>query len=289
MDNMQEAVCYDSYLIKPLAKLGWKVQEVSWQSTNPKWDQFDAVIIRSTWNYQDHCQEFLKVLKEIEESKAVLLNCRDLVAWNINKKYLKELEENNVCIVPTLWEENYSKEIFETAKTKFKSKEYIIKPCVSAGSFDTFRLNEDVEAVDHEKLAILFKNREFMIQPFMSTIIEGGEYSLFFFNGEYSHAIVKKPKENDFRVQEEFGGQLTLITPEEELLASAKVALQAIPYGTLYARMDFVKINSNSKGKQFALMEAELIEPSLYFYLDEKSAERFALAFDSYFNLLVLK
>ena len=284
MDNYE---CYDSLLIEPLAKLGWKADEISWRSPNVDWNQSDAVIIRSTWDYQEDSNAFMSVLVGIEKSNAVLLNCIDLVVWNINKKYLAELEEKGILIVPTIWACDYSQELIEKAIVNFNVQELIIKPCISAGASDTFKLNFETQFetddVNHKKLTKLFNNRDFMIQPFMSAIVDEGEYSLFYFNGEFSHAVLKKPKENDFRVQEEFGGHLSLIEPEDILVAAAAKVLTAIPHETLYARLDFVRLKTEVQEEQFALMEAELIEPSLYFNIDSQSAERFALAFDQHY------
>ncbi|MFT6732368.1 MAG: hypothetical protein ACJAS9_000548 [Polaribacter sp.] len=288
MDNMNDFECYDSLLIEPLEQLGWRAEEISWRTTRVDWNQFDAVIIRSPWDYQDDSDAFMSVLKEIEKSNAVLLNCIDLVAWNINKKYLAELEKNGILIVPTVWGCDYSQKFIESAIEIFKEKELIVKPCVSAGASDTFRLNFETDIIDHEKLETLFTDRDFMIQPFVSAIVDEGEYSLFYFNREYSHAILKKPYENDFRVQEEFGSHLSLIEPERLLTETAKEVLTAIPYETLYARLDFVRLKTDTKEEQFALMEAELIEPSLYFNMDSQSAERFALAFVRHYEKLQL-
>lgn len=278
MDNLDEFGCYDSLLEKPMAAAGWKTHEISWRNKSINWNNFEAVIIRSCWDYQDHCEEFLKVLDIINESNAVLVNSLDVVHWNINKHYLKELQEQGVQIVPTIWESHYSEKLIKMAYDEFNTSNLIIKPCISANADDTFRLNSNSK-IDHAKLKLTFDNREFMIQPFMPAIIDEGEFSLFFFNGEYSHAILKTPKTNDFRVQEEHGGQLKAIIPEEKLMQTAASSLQNIPYTTLYARLDFVR-----SGKQFAMMEAELIEPSLYFNLDKKSPTNFVNAFISFYD-----
>jgi len=278
MDNLDEFGCYDSLLEKPMAAVGWKTHEISWKDKNVDWNDFEAVIIRSCWDYQDHCEEFLKVLDVINESNAVLANSLEVVHWNINKRYLRELQKQDVLIVPTIWENNYSEKLIELACDDFNTANLIIKPCISANADDTFRLNPNSK-IDHAKLKLVFENREFMIQPFMPAIINEGEFSLFFFNGKYSHAILKTPKTNDFRVQEEHGGRLTAINPEEKLMQTAIDALEKIPYPTLYARLDFVR-----SGDQFAMMEAELIEPSLYFNLDENSPQNFAEAFISFFD-----
>jgi len=117
----------------------------------------------------------------------------------------------------------------------------------------------------------------------MASVIEEGEFSLFYFNGEYSHAILKTPKADDFRVQEEHGGRLQAITPEKALLAQAESTLAAITNLTdempLYARVDFVRVSNSLASESFALMEAELIEPSLYFNMDDSAADHFADAF----------
>jgi hypothetical protein len=110
----------------------------------------------------------------------------------------------------------------------------------------------------------------------MENIIHEGEYSLFYFNGAYSHAILKTPESNDFRVQEEHGGQLETVKPESQLKQAGKKTMQHLPEMPLYARIDFVRSDQN----QLQLMEIELIEPSLYFNMDPKASERFAKAFE---------
>lgn len=280
MDNLEAYECYDSLLKGPMASLGWRVLDISWRNKQIDWNDFEAVIIRSTWDYQLHCEEFLAVLNVISQSKATLMNCLDLVRWNINKNYLATLESEGVLIVPTLWQENYSAALLENAFATFETDNLIIKPCISAGASDTYRLNKKAQKIEHRELEKLFNKREFMLQPFMPSIIEEGEFSLFYFNSQFSHAILKKPQSNDFRVQEEYGGQLTLIQPSETLKTAAKQALVHLPNKPLYARLDFVR-----SADSFLLMEAELIEPSLYFNMDAGSPARFARAFVEYFNL----
>ena len=113
-----------------------------------------------------------------------------------------------------------------------------------------------------------------MIQPFVKEVLDEGEYSLFYFNGEYSHAILKTPADGDFRVQEEHGGSLQPVIPDASMLRACKQALQAMPTDSLYARVDLIRYQH-----QWAIIELELIEPSLYFNLDEASQPRFVDAF----------
>lgn len=281
MENLSDFECYDSLLDKPLEKLGWQTQLVSWRKKNVDWQQFDAVIIRSPWDYQDDANAFISVLEDIERSSAVLQNSLATVRWNIDKIYLKSLAEQQVNIVPTLWGSNFSAKDIITFFDYFNCQQIVIKPRISANADNTFWLKKETFEIFLGQLEAIFSQSDFMVQPFMSSVIEEGEFSLFYFSGKYSHAILKTPKTNDFRVQEEHGGQLVSITPEKALLVQAESTLAAITQLTgeipLYARIDFVRDNNSNEA--FALMEAELIEPSLYFNMDASSADNFAKAF----------
>jgi glutathione synthase/RimK-type ligase-like ATP-grasp enzyme len=116
-----------------------------------------------------------------------------------------------------------------------------------------------------------------MIQPFLESIHSVGEYSLYFFEGNFSHAIVKKPQQGDFRVQEDFGGTQESITPSDKLMQAAKAVVKHLPEGTFYARVDLLP---DSK-EDFVLMELELIEPGMYFRFCDNAAENFANAIEA--------
>lgn len=283
MDNLSDFECYDNLLDEPLATLGWQTQLVSWRCEDVNWQQFEAVIIRSPWDYQDSADAFISVLTTIDNSNALLLNSLATVRWNIDKIYLKALHEHNVSIVPTLWQSNFAGEDLAKFFSYFNCQQLVIKPRISANADNTFWLKQDTAKQSVTKLAAVFSDSDFMVQPFIASVVEEGEFSLFYFNGEYSHAILKTPKADDFRVQEEHGGRLQAITPEKALLAQAESTLAVITELTgempLYARVDFVRFNDGITKPAFALMEAELIEPSLYFNMDDKAAERFAAAF----------
>lgn len=283
IDNLSDFECYDHLLDQPLAKLGWQTQLVSWRSENVNWQQFDAVIIRSPWDYQDDANAFISVLEMIDRSSAQLQNSLITVRWNIDKIYLKSLAEHQVSIVPTLWQSNFRAENLHKFFNHFNCQQLVIKPRISANADNTFWLKKSTAENFVSQLETVFAESDFMVQPFIASVTVEGEFSLFYFNGEYSHAILKTPKADDFRVQEEHGGRLQKITPEKTLLAQAASTLSAITKLTgdmpLYARVDFVRISDGTTNEPFALMEAELIEPSLYFNMDDKAAGRFASAF----------
>ena len=277
MDNLDGHDHYDHLLVQPLLNLDWEVDFVSWRSTNTNWNDYLTIIIRSPWDYQDDPAAFLQVLTDIEQSDARLVNSLDTVKWNINKRYLKELEQKGVEIVPTHWVESFDFNAVLGYFSLFKTKQIVIKPTISANAENTFWLKQDTFNLEKKQLKKSLEGRQLMIQPFIPAVVEEGEYSVFYFSGAFSHCILKTPKEGDFRVQEEYGSTLSKVQPSEALLSASEKALNAIPEKVLYARIDLVEFK-----KSFKVMELELIEPSLYFNLDEKSPIRFAVAFDEW-------
>jgi glutathione synthase/RimK-type ligase-like ATP-grasp enzyme len=269
MDSLDGYVSDDELAIKPLEELGWCVSTVSWRDPSVNWNDFDVVVIRTTWDYQRDPGAFLDVLQRIESSAARLENSLDVVKWNLDKRYLRELADKSVSIVPTFWDATYDEASFAKWLREFGTDEMIIKPTVSATAEHTYRMRSfDPTLTD------VFSQRQFMVQPFMPNIVSEGEYSLFYFGGEYSHTILKAPKERDFRVQEEHGGIITAVEPSASLLDAGRKAFNAIQPAPLYARVDLVRDKEND----FALMELELIEPALYFRMDAESPRRFTAA-----------
>lgn len=274
MDNLEGFVSDDELAIEPLRKLGWSVQTLSWRRPYD-WNHLDMVVIRTTWDYQNDMEAFLKVLEQIDSSNALLQNDLDLIKWNIRKTYLYDLEKRGNRIVPTLREEaGIAEERLKDCFLQLQTNEIIIKPIVSANADNTFRLKKEEIASCLDELKKVFSNRSFMVQPFMANIIKEGEFSLFYFGGEYSHTILKTPKAKDFRVQEEHGGIITPVIPSDKLKAKGALAVNSIGKIPLYARVDFVRDQKD----EFAIMEVELIEPALYFRMDSQSAGRFAIA-----------
>ena len=276
MDNLDDFECYDYLLFDPMKSLGWSATEVSWRDKLIDWNRYEAVIIRSSWDYQQAPKAFLNTLEEIENSSAHLENSLETVKWNIDKTYLKDLQERGIEIVPSLWGTHFEKDQIDQYFQRLQTSEIIIKPTVSAGADDTFWINRSDSINYIDTLLDTFNNRPFLIQPFMQNIIAEGEFSVFFFGDTYSHTILKTPKKDDFRVQEEHGGILKKVTPEKKLRSSARELHTKITPEPLYSRMDYVRTAENT----FALMELELIEPSLYFNMDPESPERFAKVFD---------
>ncbi|WP_032094653.1 MULTISPECIES: ATP-grasp domain-containing protein [unclassified Alteromonas] len=276
-DNLDDFFVYDELLIPHFEDIGWSVETISWHEQNVNWDQYDYVIVRSTWDYQQHPDTFLNTLEIINKSSAILLNPLELMSWNIEKQYLKDLAGAGIPIVDTRWGERFAPQDIHNALARFNTKEVVIKPTLSANADDTFRVCSSNIADVMPSLLTTFAARRYMIQPFLSSVVEEGEYSLFYFGGCYSHAILKVPQQGDFRVQEEHGGQLLAVEANIAQQEIAQRALEAMPAQALYARVDLVR-----QENEWAIMELELIEPSLYFNLDTSSPARFVKALSTF-------
>lgn len=237
-------------------------------SADVDWSTYDMVVIRTTWDYTKKPKEFLKALETIKNSGAKLFNPYSLVSWNIDKIYLKSLLEKGVSVVDSLY---FDEEDFLEKAKSFNSDKFILKPRVGASS-------EGISFASLEELSKLKEihqeKKTHFLQPFIKEIHQG-ERSYFYFNGEFSYAIKKTPKEGDFRVQEEYGGIITTHEPEAQELDEAKKAVLAVSeHEPLYLRVDAVVTDEGS----WKLMELECIEPSMFFRVVPESASRFASA-----------
>lgn len=261
-----------------MADLGWDVDTLAWRDVKVDWNTYDAVYICTPWDYPQHKDEFVQLLQNIEDSSAVLVNPLSLVHWTLAKTYLRDLEQRGTEIVPSIWFERFDAAQIPGWFDALGSDKVVIKPEVGANAQDTHVLHNPIAAETVSRLLETFRERAFLVQPFIENILLDGEYSLFYFSGAYSHAIRKIPRAGDFRVQEEYGGEIQSVQACEQLLAAGQHVMSFVDPQPVYARVDFVR-GDNDK---FLLMELELIEPSLYLSSDAAAASRFATAIDRY-------
>lgn len=279
LDEKGDFVIDDEHAVGPLGELGWAVSTVSWRQKAIPWREFDAVIIRSTWDYWHDVPAFLETLADIDR-QARLANPVKLVHWNLRKTYLRELERKGVRIVPTVWLDELPPGKLGRLAGRLSSDQLVIKPQVGANGDDAFRLSPSDDRNRLQFLAGRFSHRACMLQPFRKSVLDEGEFSLFFFDGTPSHAILKTPVTGEFRSQEERGGVIRRVEPESLLVRRGCEALSAVTPRPLYARADLVRDDAGD----FELMELELIEPSLYLRMDPDAPVRFARAVDDWFE-----
>lgn len=269
----------DEHALAPLARLGWSVETVPWTQSTQPWAHFDAVVIRSTWDYWHDVPGFLATLEDIDRQTR-LANPLGLVRWNLEKTYLRDLDARGVAIVPTLWPREVTPGGVDDWCERLGSDRLVIKPVIGANGEDAWRIAADDPPERLRRVAARFHGRRALVQPFMPRVLDEGEYSLFYFGGRYSHAILKTPAPGEFRSQEEHGAEVRPVQPPARLRRRADAALQALAERPLYARIDFVRDDADD----FRLMEQELIEPSLYLRTDRDAPRRFAAALDAWFD-----
>ena len=277
LDDATGYVIDDDLAHPPLQELGWRVETVSWRHRGVPWREFDAVVIRSTWDYPAEPDAFLAVLGEIQRSGTHLFNPLHLVRWNLRKTYLRDLAGRGVPVVPTVYRDRLGPRDLAGFLDEVGAEEVVIKPVVGANAAGAARLRRDALAEQAAAVEAHYADRALIAQPFVPTVTTEGEFSLFYFDGAYSHAILKTPKAGDFRVQEEHGGVVRPIAVGDGLRRTAEAVLSATDGVPLYARVDLVRAPDRSG---FWLMELELVEPSLYFRLDAEAPARFARALD---------
>jgi len=248
---------------KVFASLGVQVDAHPW--TQPIPEGTDGVLAGLAWGYHFQLDAWTAMLTAWPPALP-LINPPSVLLWNTRKTYLLELAEKGVRTIPTLTPELSTPEAVAAAFDHFDTDEIVIKPLVSAGSHQTIRLKRGEAAPEPAT--------DRMIQPFLPSIGEEGEMSLFYFGGVFSHAVSKVAAEGDFRVQPQFGAKLTAFTPPAEAVALAEATLGAAPHGIVYARIDMVR---DLQGR-LALMELEAIEPDLYFALAPDAGHAFATA-----------
>ena len=235
------------------------------------WTACDAVILRSCWDYHLRLPEFLEWIGWLENSGVRVWNPPSMIRWNSNKTYLRDLEGKGVAVIPTFWPEtgvSLRDQLGELGWSKA-----VVKPRVSATAHRTMLISADDADQAQPLVEDLLRGPGVLVQQFMESIQTQGEWSLIFFAGEFSHAVVKTPKAGDFRVQHDFGGREQSAQPSPAVLEAATRVIRAVDDVPLYARVDGVE----SAGG-FLLMELELIEPALFLALSSDAPERFARA-----------
>jgi hypothetical protein len=261
----------DRTLIASLAERGIEARPAVWSDPSVPWSAADAVLIRSCWDYHLRLEEFLRWIASLEKSRVHMWNLPGMLRWNADKLYLRELEQKGVSIVPTLWPEPGFDLRRELRLQKWRRA--VVKPRVSATAYRTILTTADETDKAQALVDDLLRGPGVMVQEFMEEVSTRGEWSLIFFSGQFSHAVIKTPKAGDFRVQHDFGGSEQIADALDSVIQAAMRAVAAVETVPLYARVDGVE----SRG-HFLLMELELIEPALFLKLSEGATERFAAA-----------
>jgi len=205
-----------------------------------------------------------------------LWNPARVVEWNLNKIYLRELKQKGVAAPETIWLKRDAQADLQTVLEERGWQKAVVKPLISATAYRTWITTPESAGNEQNAFTDLLSESGAMVQRFVEEVQTRGEWSFMFFGGKYSHAVLKKPKAGDFRVQEEYGGEAESVIPPAPLIEQARRILELIPDRLLFARVDAVEVDGD-----LWLMELELIEPFLFMYADPLAPQRFADAIAS--------
>jgi glutathione synthase/RimK-type ligase-like ATP-grasp enzyme len=264
----------DRALIPALAARGHTAEPVVWNDPTAAWERFGAVVLRSTWDYHLAPAAFLAWIDLLTARGVRLVNPADVVRWNVDKRYLLELERRGAAVVPTAHVTAGDATLAAVAG-RAGWRDVVAKPAISATAHRTWRAAAPFTTEDEARFRdIATAWGGALVQPFVPEIATAGEWSLVYFASRLSHAVLKRAKGGDFRVQSDFGGSWAAAAPPPAVVAAAEAVLAALPFAPAscaYARVDGVVQDG-----AFRLMELELVEPALFLGAAAGAVDRFA-------------
>lgn len=272
--NHPQLIKDEQGLIEAFTSLGFAVDILIWDRDS--WEGHEAILVRTPWDYAQKSELFKQKIIEAENKGIQVIHNSQILFWNMDKSYLQELADK--CnVVPTKVVENFTVAEVDEYFAYWDSSVLVFKPKVGAGGKNTFKLHKNDS---YECLKVL-ENTAVLVQPFIPTIEQEGEYSFIYFADQFSHAVVKTAKSGEFRIQDDYGGSVASYNPSLEEIQEIERMLETLPFKTVYARVDVVK----AEGK-FQLMELEIIEPELFFrFAGPQAMKSFARAVKSHFSV----
>ncbi|MCX6156723.1 MAG: hypothetical protein NTY74_01945 [Ignavibacteriae bacterium] len=272
-DNISTVLLEDNFAKEALERKGLKVARINWDDPAFDWRETHFAIFKTTWDYFDRFDEFSKWL-EATRSKTNFINPVETILWNIDKHYLLDLKEKGVNIPETVFIETGDNRTLSELFCESGWKDFILKPVVSGAARHTYKLNKD-NVSEHEAIyKKLIDKESMMLQEFQYNVLSEGELTFVVFGGKFSHAILKKAKPGDFRVQDDFGGTVHDYEPNNEEIKFAENVVALCSPVPVYGRVDVILDNNN----KLAVSELELIEPELWFRNKPSSADIYATA-----------
>lgn len=261
----------DRAAVEVLEDLGVQTAPLVWSEAGQQLGAGDTVVLRSCWDYHLHFTAFTDWLRAVEASGALLLNPASAVHWNLDKRYLLELQSQGASVVPTVLVPRGSSATIRAVMEEQAWESIVMKPVISLSAWETRRVHADAVAESEAHFARLVATRDMLVQQYLPEIAVHGEWSLIYFGGKYSHSVLKQPQPGDFRVQVEHGGSVQLLPAPPAVVDTADAVLRALGFPLSYARVDGVCVNG-----EFLLMELECIDPVLHLRAQPGAAERFA-------------
>lgn len=270
-------------LLTACAHAGLDARVLAWDDPTVSWCRYDAVLLRSTWDYCGRLPQFLAWCERVDRV-TTLLNPLPVLRWNTDKHYLTDLAAAGVPIVPSVFVETHQEPLpalQDFLAMHAGSDAFVVKPAVGAGSRDTQRYSRDQEFAAANHIGrLLDVGRSILLQPYLPSVDRDGETALMYFDGDFSHAIRKGPllRVEDGTTDALFAPEaITARVPGDDERALAEHVLSAmmktldLASPLAYARIDLIRDSAGAP----RLLELELCEPSLFFAHGTDSASRF--------------
>lgn len=261
----------DELVINALKEKNLSVVKKDWNDSIFDWETTRSILFRSTWDYFDKFELFKKWFNKTK-NKCLMINSTETIEWNIDKHYLLDLQEHQIPIPNSEFIKRGSSIDLSLLMQKKNWNEIVVKPTISGAAKNTYRLKEEEIIQFGPTWEKLIYKEDFIVQEFQNNVITEGEVAMIVIGGKFTHAVLKKAKEGDFRVQDDFGGSIAIYNPSEEMVKLAEKCTRILTPIPSYARVDIIWDNL----MDLAVSELELIEPELWFRLNPNAAQKLA-------------
>lgn len=282
----------DRLVVDALNRAGVEARRVAWCDKSVTWEATSGALFRTTWDYFDRWEEFSDWLRSTSRVTE-LHNSAELVHWNLDKHYLHDLQQIGVNVVPTAFVARQEAARLHEVAAERGWKKVVIKPAVAGAARDTYVVDfsggaaslypEPSQGLNSEGLWLtLVDKQDMLVQPFLQDVTSRGEVSVVWLDGRVTHAVMKRAKAGDFRVQDDHGGTVQRIEATPELERTACDIMQCVLAfceargweSPLYARVDLMRGDEG----QLLLSELEMVEPELWFRFCPEAADVLAQA-----------
>ena len=261
----------DELVINALKEKNLSVVKKDWNDSIFDWETTRSILFRSTWDYFDKFELFKKWFNKTK-NKCLMINSAETIEWNIDKHYLLDLQEHQIPIPNSEFIQRRSSIDLLELMQKKNWNEIVVKPTISGAAKNTYRLKKGEINQFNPSWEKLIYQEDFIIQEFQNNVITEGEVAMIVIGGKFTHAVLKKAKEGDFRVQDDFGGSIAIYNPSKEMVKLAEKCTRILTPIPSYARVDIIWDNF----RDLAVSELELIEPELWFRLNPNAAQKLA-------------
>ncbi|PON14238.1 hypothetical protein C2W62_30155 [Candidatus Entotheonella serta] len=247
----------DEPLRKVLMARGHTVHSTPWNGVQDTFYDADIVVIRACWDYSQSPHEFAEWIGSLEHASVRLHNPPDVIRWNMEKRYLLDLQAQGIHLPETVIIKVAQNEDVLTEIERHGWNEAVAKPLVGQGGLGVMRLHP--QHFDSWP-QLSSGHQQIVLQEFRPEISTRDETLLVFFAGCFSHAIRRIVAPDEWRSNTRYGARKVKCSVSSEIVRQAQEVLSVLTHTPLYARVDGL-IDDNT----LTVMELELIEPDLGF------------------------